>query len=177
MTGTGYLILFIVLVLFLFSVLLAVAEMAFARMSRIRALSLEEEGAKGASRLVTLMEHPEQTINSLLLLVLFAQLTSASLVGILLIMLVTLRTFLVKKLLESFFMISRSMSGFIEKIVSISSMSSLCCAVQMTVISYRGCFWNSQIIGAILITSGRVPITQAILIFSFFGITISYFLL
>ena len=84
MTGTGYLILFIVLVLFLFSVLLAVAEMAFARMSRIRALSLEEEGAKGASRLVTLMEHPEQTINSLLLLVLFAQLTSASLVGILL---------------------------------------------------------------------------------------------
>lgn len=84
MTGTGYLILFIVLVLFLFSVLLAVAEMAFARMSRIRALSLEEEGAKGASRLVALMEHPEQTINSLLLLVLFAQLTSASLVGILL---------------------------------------------------------------------------------------------
>lgn len=84
MTSSDWLILAVVVVLFSFSILLAVAEMAFARMSRIRALALEDEGRKGASRLAKLLEQPAQTINSVLLLVLVSQLTTASLLGILL---------------------------------------------------------------------------------------------
>ncbi len=73
-----------ILVLFLISIVLAMAETAFTRMSRIRALSLEEEGHKGALRLARMLERPEQTLNVLLLLVLVSQLTSASLLGALL---------------------------------------------------------------------------------------------
>jgi CBS domain containing-hemolysin-like protein len=83
--GTAdWLILLAVIVLFVFSVYLAVAETAFVRMNRIRAIALAEEGKKGASRLADMLEHPEQTLNSVLLLVLVSQLTSASLLGILL---------------------------------------------------------------------------------------------
>ena len=71
-------------VLFLFSIVLAAAETAFTRMSRIRALSLEEEGRKGAHRLAIMLERPERTLNVLLLLILVCQMTSASLLGILL---------------------------------------------------------------------------------------------
>jgi putative hemolysin len=84
MSTGDWLVLLLVLVLFLFSIVLALAEMAFARMSRIRALALEDEGRKGAARLARMLERPEQTINSLLLLLLVSQLTSASLIGILL---------------------------------------------------------------------------------------------
>ena len=82
MTGSDWLILAIVVVLFSFSIVLAMAEMAFARMSRIRALALEEDDRKGAARLAKMLERPEQTINSLLLLILVAQLTTASLLGV-----------------------------------------------------------------------------------------------
>ena len=83
--GTAdWLILLAVIVLFLFSVYLAVAETAFVRMNRIRAIALAEEGKKGANRLAEMLERPEQTLNSVLLLVLVSQLTSASLLGILL---------------------------------------------------------------------------------------------
>jgi len=84
MTNSDWLILALVLVLFLFSILLALSEMAFARMSRVRAIALEEEGQKGAAKLAKMLERPVQTINSLLLLLLISQLTSASLLGILL---------------------------------------------------------------------------------------------
>ena len=84
MNSTDWLLLAIVVVLFLFSILLALSEMAFARMSRIRALALEEEGRKGAARLATLLEQPARTINTLLLLLLVSQLTSASLIGVIL---------------------------------------------------------------------------------------------
>jgi CBS domain containing-hemolysin-like protein len=84
MTGTEWAILAAVVVLFLFSILLAGAETAFTRMSRIRALALEEEGSKGAARLARMLERPEQTLNVVLLLVLVSQLTSASLLGALL---------------------------------------------------------------------------------------------
>jgi CBS domain containing-hemolysin-like protein len=53
-------------------------------MSRVRSLALEEEGKKGAARLSRLLEHPEQTLNIVLALALFAQLTSAALLGALL---------------------------------------------------------------------------------------------
>jgi putative hemolysin len=84
MTSTDWLLVLIVVVLFLFSIVLALSEMAFSRMNRIRALALEEEGKRGAAKLARMLERPEQTINSLLLLVLIAQLTSASLIGVIL---------------------------------------------------------------------------------------------
>ncbi len=84
MTSTDWLLVAIIVVLFAVSIVLALSEMAFTRMSRIRALALEDEGSRGAARLARMLEHPEQTINPLLLLVLVAQLTSASLIGILL---------------------------------------------------------------------------------------------
>jgi CBS domain containing-hemolysin-like protein len=84
MTGADWAILAAVVLLFLFSILLAVAETAFTRMSRIRALTLEEEGSRAAGRLATMLERPEQTLNVVLLLVLVSQLTSASLLGALL---------------------------------------------------------------------------------------------
>lgn len=84
MTSIDWLLVAIIVVLFAVSIVLALSEMAFTRMSRIRALALEEEGRRGAARLARMHEHPERTINSLLLLVLVAQLTSASLIGIVL---------------------------------------------------------------------------------------------
>jgi CBS domain containing-hemolysin-like protein len=83
-TSIDWLLVAIIVVLFAVSIVLALSEMAFTRMSRIRALALEEEGRRGAARLARMHEHPERTINSLLLLVLVAQLTSASLIGIVL---------------------------------------------------------------------------------------------
>ncbi len=84
MSGTDWAVLALVIVLFLFSIYLAIAETAFVRMSRIRALALEEEGRRSARRLVRLLDHPEQTLNVVLLLVLVSQLTSATLLGALL---------------------------------------------------------------------------------------------
>jgi putative hemolysin len=83
-SGADWAILVAVIALFLFSIILAMAETAFTRMNRIRALSLEEEGKKGARRLAQMLEKPEQTLNVVLLLVLVSQLTSASLLGALL---------------------------------------------------------------------------------------------
>jgi CBS domain containing-hemolysin-like protein len=73
-----------VTVLFLFSIVLAAAETAFTRMSRIRALALDEEGRKGAHRLAQMLERPERTLNVVLLLILVCQMTSASLLGVVL---------------------------------------------------------------------------------------------
>ena len=64
--------------------MLAASETAFTRMNRIRALSLEDEGRKHAQRLAVMLERPERTLNVLLLLILVCQMTSASLLGILL---------------------------------------------------------------------------------------------
>ena len=84
MSASDWVVLAIVLVLFGASIVLALAEMAFARMNRVRAMALADEGRRGADKLVRMLEHPERTINSLLLVVLVAQLTSAYLLGILL---------------------------------------------------------------------------------------------
>ena len=61
--------------------MLALAETAFTRVSRIRLLALEEEGDKRARRVLRLLEHPEQTLNSILLLVLGCQMIGATLLG------------------------------------------------------------------------------------------------
>ena len=69
-SGSDWAIVVAIVVLFLVSIVLAAAETAFTRMSRIRALSLEEEGRKGAHRLALMLERPERTLNVLLLLIL-----------------------------------------------------------------------------------------------------------
>jgi len=69
MTGADWLLLVAIGALFLVSGVLAMAETAFTRMSRVRALALEEEGRSGATRLARLLERPERTLNSLLLVI------------------------------------------------------------------------------------------------------------
>jgi CBS domain containing-hemolysin-like protein len=70
-------------VLLLTSAFFAMAETAFVRMNRIRAMSLEEEGRKGAKRLAALLQEPENTLNLVLLFLLIGQLVAGTMVGIL----------------------------------------------------------------------------------------------
>ncbi len=84
MTGTDYVLVATIAALFLISGVLAMAETAFTRMSRVRALALAEDGRGGAMRLARLLERPERTLNSLLLVILVCQLVSANLTGVLL---------------------------------------------------------------------------------------------
>jgi CBS domain containing-hemolysin-like protein len=81
MSGGDITIIAVIGVLFVFSMFLAAAETGFTRMGRIRALSLAEEGRRGAARLAEMLERPEQTLNVLLLIVLVSQLTIATLLG------------------------------------------------------------------------------------------------
>ena len=71
----------VIIVLFAFSAVLALSETAFVRASRIRMLNLAEEGDKRAERVLRLLEHPEQTLNSVLLVLLACQMVSATLLG------------------------------------------------------------------------------------------------
>jgi CBS domain containing-hemolysin-like protein len=73
-----------VALLWAFSGVCALAETAFTRVSRIRLLALDEEGSKRARRVVRLMDHPEQTLNSILLLVLGCQMIGATVLGVVL---------------------------------------------------------------------------------------------
>jgi putative hemolysin len=84
MSGSDWLVVAAIGALFLASIWLALVETAFTRMSRIRALALEEEGRRGAGRLARMLERPERTLNVVYLLALFCQLTTGSLVGLLL---------------------------------------------------------------------------------------------
>jgi putative hemolysin len=70
-------------VLLMTSAFFAMAETAFVRMNRIRAMSLEEEGRKGAKRLSALLQEPENTLNLVLLFLLIGQLVTGTLVGVL----------------------------------------------------------------------------------------------
>ncbi len=83
MRGSDWGILAAVGVLLVTAAVFAMAETAFVRMNRIRAITLEEEGRRGAKRLVELLEKPETTLNLVLLFVLICQLTAATLVGVL----------------------------------------------------------------------------------------------
>jgi len=71
-----------IVVLFLMAIVLAIAETAFLRMSRVKALALEDQGQKGATRLAAMLERPERTVNSVKFVALAAQLGTAYLVGI-----------------------------------------------------------------------------------------------
>ena len=61
----------------------AMSETSLTRISRIKAMTMEEEGRRGAAKLARLVEHPERFLNPVLLLVLVCHLVVATLVGVL----------------------------------------------------------------------------------------------
>ena len=71
----------VVLLLWIFSGVLALAETAFTRIGRIRLMGRAEDGDARATRLLRLLERPERTLNSILLVLLGCQLISATLIG------------------------------------------------------------------------------------------------
>jgi CBS domain containing-hemolysin-like protein len=73
----------LVVVLVLFGSLLAMAEASLTRMTRVRALALEDEGRGNASRLVQIETDPPAYLNAIYLAVMLAQNGSAILVAIL----------------------------------------------------------------------------------------------
>ncbi len=73
----------VVLVLLMASAGLALSETALVRMSRVKALALEDDRRRGARQLARLVEHPERFLNAVLLLVLVCQLVVATIVGLL----------------------------------------------------------------------------------------------
>ena len=73
----------VIVVLLVFSGMLALAETSLVRTSRVKAKSLADEQRRGARQLVRLVEKPERFLNPVLLLVLICQLVSATLVGVL----------------------------------------------------------------------------------------------
>jgi putative hemolysin len=72
-----------IVILIAFTGFLAMSETALTRMNRVKALSLEEEGKRGAATLTRLTEHPERWLNPVLLVLLTCQLVTATLVGFL----------------------------------------------------------------------------------------------
>jgi len=80
--GTDAVLIIVIVVLLVMSGVLALAETSLTRMSRVKAITLEEEGRRGANVLVRLIEHPERFLNPILLMVLLCQLVAATLVGV-----------------------------------------------------------------------------------------------
>ncbi len=72
----------VIVVLIALSGVLAMAETGLTRTSKHRAMALAEEGRRGASRLLRLVEHPQRFLNPVLLLVLVCQLVAATMVGV-----------------------------------------------------------------------------------------------
>jgi putative hemolysin len=83
MSATDVVMLGAIIVLLVLMTYLAVAETGLTRMSRVRALALDEEGRAGAGRLVRLVTHPEQFINPVLLVVLVLQTVQTALTTLL----------------------------------------------------------------------------------------------
>jgi putative hemolysin len=62
---------------------LAMAETSLTRINRVKALTLQEEGRRGAGLLARLVDHPERFLNPVLLLVLVCHVVASILVGVL----------------------------------------------------------------------------------------------
>jgi putative hemolysin len=80
---TDWILIGVVLLLLLVSAGLALAETSLVRMSRTKAMALQDDGRRGAGSLMRLVQDPEGFLNPVLLLVLISQLVTATLVGIL----------------------------------------------------------------------------------------------
>jgi putative hemolysin len=83
MTGAEVGILAAVAGLIVLAGFLAMAETSLTRMNRVKALTLEEEGRRGAGTLAKLVDHPERFLNPVLLLVLVCHVVASILVGLL----------------------------------------------------------------------------------------------
>src|SRR5947209_6008926 len=83
MNTTDWLYVVAIVVLIAFTGFLAMSETALTRMSRVKALALEDEGHRAAATLVRLAEHPDRWLNTVLLVLLTCQLVTATLVGFL----------------------------------------------------------------------------------------------
>ncbi|MGH9152414.1 MAG: hemolysin family protein [Acidimicrobiales bacterium] len=81
MTTSQALMLGAVAALVLLAAFFAMSETSLTRISRVKAITMEEEGRRGAARLARLVEHPERFLNPILLLVLVCHLVVATLVG------------------------------------------------------------------------------------------------
>ena len=83
MTGTETIMLVAIIALLVLAAFFALSETSLTRVNRVKAAALEEEGHRGSRRLSRLVEHPEQFLNPVLLLVLVCHLAAASLVTVL----------------------------------------------------------------------------------------------
>ena len=83
MTSSDLWLVLVIVVATIVASFLAMAETALTRVSKVDALSLEDEGRRWAKQLGRLVEHPERFLNPVLLLMLLAHLVIASVVAIL----------------------------------------------------------------------------------------------
>ncbi|MBV9283343.1 MAG: HlyC/CorC family transporter [Acidimicrobiia bacterium] len=83
MSNSDWIYIVAIVILIAITGFLAMSETALTRMNRVKALSLEEEGKRGAATLVRLTDHPERWLNPVLLVLLTCQLVTATLVGFL----------------------------------------------------------------------------------------------
>ena len=81
--STDIVLLVVIVVLVAFAAFLALAETALVRTNKAKAFALRDEGRRSARALVRLVEHPQEFLNPVILLVLVCQLVSATLVGLL----------------------------------------------------------------------------------------------
>ena len=79
MTNGDFLTIFGIFVLLLIAGVLAAAEVGVTRVSRVRALTLAEEGRKGAESLLRIAENPARYLNVVLLLILVCHVVSTTL--------------------------------------------------------------------------------------------------
>jgi putative hemolysin len=82
-SGIDVVLIVIVVVLLAASAVLALAETSLVRTSKSKAMSMVDEGRRGAKDLARLTENPQGFLNPVLLLVLICQLVVATLVGLL----------------------------------------------------------------------------------------------
>ena len=82
MKTVDYYLLAVCLVLFITSVICAMAEIAFIRVNRIHVMSMVDQGKKNALKLQQMVDKPEATLNVLLLILLIAQLGTASIISV-----------------------------------------------------------------------------------------------
>jgi putative hemolysin len=82
MTNSDWLMVAAIVVLVFVAAFFALAETSLTRMNKIKAVTLEDEGRRGANRLARLAEHPERFLNLVLLLVLACHLAASALLTI-----------------------------------------------------------------------------------------------
>lgn len=84
MTGTDWLLLVVIVAFYATSAFLAMSETSLTSMTKVKAITLAEEGRTGARRLERITEEKERYLNPVLLLVLMCQISGSTLAGILL---------------------------------------------------------------------------------------------